>query len=514
MRIASGVTDQYVYFVAVDATDFTTRETGLSSFTVYRSRNGAAAAAYTTPTINETSASNMPGVYEILLDEDMTVDAGDETQEFALHITHAGMAPVTRTIELYRPKITAGNTLGVAADGDISGNLNGTVTTVTTLTNLPAITSNWLTATGIAASALDAKGDWNTTVPSNLTAAQIATGVWQDTTAGDFTTASSVGRSVMNGVSLGTGLTVAAVSGAVGSVTGAVGSVTGHTPQTGDSFARIGAPTGASVSADVAAVKTDAAAILVDTSVIGTAGAGLTDLGGMSTAMKAEVNAEVDTGIADYDGPTNAEMTSAFTEIKGATFAATDTLEAIRNRGDAAWGTATGFSTHSAADVWASGTRLLTAGTNIALAKGVGVTGFNDLSAAQVNAEVDTAITDYDPPTNTEMVAAFTEIKGATFAATDTLEAIRNRGDAAWATATGFSTHSAADVATTQMTEAYAALGAVPTPAQILFEMRSWLVEKGVTDTTVTTQKIDGSTTAATYTLDDAIEPTDVTRAS
>lgn len=35
--------------------------------------------------------------------------------------------------------------------------------------------------------------------------------------------------------------------------------------QTGDSFARLGAPAGASVSADVAAVKTDTAAILVDT---------------------------------------------------------------------------------------------------------------------------------------------------------------------------------------------------------------------------------------------------------
>lgn len=40
------------------------------------------------------------------------------------------------------------------------------------------------------------------------TVAQIATGVWQDTTAGDFTAANSVGKSVMNGVALGTGLTV------------------------------------------------------------------------------------------------------------------------------------------------------------------------------------------------------------------------------------------------------------------------------------------------------------------
>lgn len=34
-----------------------------------------------------------------------------------------------------------------------------------------------------------------------------------------------------------------------------------------------------------------------------------------------------------------------------------------------------------------------------------GKTSFNDLSAAQVNAECDTALTDYDPPTNTEMEA-------------------------------------------------------------------------------------------------------------
>ena len=38
-----------------------------------------------------------------------------------------------------------------------------------------------------------------------------------------------------------------------------------ETVQTGDSFARLGAPAGASMSADVAAVKSDTAAILVDT---------------------------------------------------------------------------------------------------------------------------------------------------------------------------------------------------------------------------------------------------------
>lgn len=185
MRIPSGVTDQYIYFVAVDATDFTTRETGLSSFTVYRSRNGAAASAMTTPTINETDATNMPGVYELLLDEDMTIGSGNDSEEMAFHITHAGMAPVTRTIELYRPKITAGNTLTVASDGDLTE----------------------------------------------------------------------------------------------------VNTLTGHTAQTGDNYARIGAPAGASVSADIAAIE-------AQTDDIGAAGAGLTAIP-WNAAWDTEVQSEV-----------------------------------------------------------------------------------------------------------------------------------------------------------------------------------------------------------------------------
>lgn len=111
MRIPSGTTDQVIYFVAVDSTDLTTRETGLTTFTVYRDRNGAGAAAMTTPTVTEVDASNMPGVYKLLLDEDMTIGSGNDSEEMAFHITQASMAPVTRTIELYRPKITVGETL-------------------------------------------------------------------------------------------------------------------------------------------------------------------------------------------------------------------------------------------------------------------------------------------------------------------------------------------------------------------------------------------------------------------
>lgn len=106
-RMLSGTTDQYIYFTARSATDHSTRLTGLSAFTVYRSRNGGTATVYTTPTISEISAANMPGIYRLLLDEDMTIDAGDYSQEIALYITCATMDPVERRIELYRRDVDA-----------------------------------------------------------------------------------------------------------------------------------------------------------------------------------------------------------------------------------------------------------------------------------------------------------------------------------------------------------------------------------------------------------------------
>lgn len=57
-----------------------------------------------------------------------------------------------------------------------------------------------------------------------------------------------------------------------------VTTLTGHTAQTADHTANI-------------------SAILTDTAEIGTAGAGLTDLGGMSTTMKGQINAEVDNAL-------------------------------------------------------------------------------------------------------------------------------------------------------------------------------------------------------------------------
>jgi hypothetical protein len=67
-------------------------------------------------------------------------------------------------------------------------------------------------------------------------------------------------------------------------------------------------------------------------------------------------------------------------------------------------------------------------------------------------------------------------------------------------------------VLTTQMTESYAADGTAPTLAQATFLTMQSIGEVAVVSTTLTVKKLDGSTTAATYTLNDGTNPTSRTR--
>ena len=288
MRIASGVTDQYVYFVAVDATDFTTRETGLSSFTVNRSRNGGARAAMTTPTINQTNSANMPGVYELLLDEDMTIGSGNETEAMAFHITHSGMAPVTLQIELFRPKITAGYTLGVESDGDL--------TKVNTLNGHTAQTGDTYAlangATGFAA--IDTVVDGVQADLSNgtdglgaLKALIDALQAVVDTAAADVANIDGAAMRGTDSAYTGTPPTSAAIADAVLDE-----AMSGHV-------------VAGSLGKSIADIEADTNELQTD------------DIPGTIAALNNLSAANVATELATYDGPTKAEMDSAFATTDG-----------------------------------------------------------------------------------------------------------------------------------------------------------------------------------------------------
>lgn len=131
MRIASASTDQYIYLYAVDASGVPVTGKVAGDWTVYRSRDGGAAAAVTTPTVTEVSAANMPGLYKFLVDEDTTIGATHDSEEMALHFVCTGVQTIVRTIELFRPKATIGQTIGVAAGAIVNVDLVDTCTTNT-----------------------------------------------------------------------------------------------------------------------------------------------------------------------------------------------------------------------------------------------------------------------------------------------------------------------------------------------------------------------------------------------
>ena len=147
----------------------------------------------------------------------------------------------------------------------------------------------------------DAYNGWTAVVHDLASAVQVAVGYVSDYVGSTKTVTLAADPGIFtaaagDNISLFPPPQIAAVT-HTGAVIPTVSTLTGHTAQTGDSFARLGAPAGASVSADIATIDGNVDTINTATGEIGTAGAGLTDLGGMSTTMRAQVNAEVDTAL-------------------------------------------------------------------------------------------------------------------------------------------------------------------------------------------------------------------------
>ncbi len=71
---------------------------------------------------------------------------------------------------------------------------------------------------------------------------------------------------------------------------------------------------------------------------------------------------------------------------------------------------------------------------------------------------------------------------------------------------------SSSDILTSALTESYAADGATATLSQLLYMIWSMMNSLGFITLTGTSRKLDGSTPAMTFTIDDADNPTDINR--
>lgn len=296
---------------------------------------------------------------------------------------------------------------------------------------------------------------------------------------------------------------------------------TGNTPQTGDAFARLGAPAGASVSADLlvldnlvddlesrlgtpsnlgsgATIAFNLQDIEAQTDDIGAAGAGLTALP-WNAAWDAEVQSEVQDALeannldhlvklaVDTDWATTVHLGSVVGHLAdngtAATFdRATDSLEAIRDRGDAAWTSGGGL---SQADVRAA----------------VGLASANlDTQLSAIDDYLDTEMAAALAAVDTEVAAIKAKTDQLTFTTAGRVDCQVYGMQANSITASALATDAAQEVADTVLGRSVSATESTAAEHS-LCSIILGMLESIVSGTTWTIKRTDGTTTHLTKTL-------------
>jgi hypothetical protein len=284
----------------------------------------------------------------------------------------------------------------------------------------------------------------------------------------------------------------------------------------------------------------------------------------LDMATLAEINTQLDTALADINLDHLAATATGIPPILAGTYLdqmmrdgtatydrTTDSLQAIRDRGDAAWQTGGGGSITDILNVvplipqnidlantatWRCGLMLtnavddlptateITPGTISVDRKAIGGTSWTAVLTDQACSEA-AGIIYYDVTFNSGAGYAegdslrFTfKSQKITVAANDyeisdttgrifyseIRQTMRGTNNAA----------TAAQIHTTALTESYAADGTAPTQAQLLFMIWSALSQFAIAGTTITCKQLNGTTTSMTFTLDSATNPTSRTRAT
>ncbi len=255
---------------------------------------------------------------------------------------------------------------------------------------------------------------------------------------------------------------------------------------------------GLATAAALATVDGVVDSILLDTAEIGAAGAGLTAVP-WNASWDAQVESEVTDALNAYDPPTKAELDSAVSPL-----ATSSALSTVAGYLDTEIAAILADTNELQAD-WANGGRL-----DLIL----------DARASQSSVDTIDGIVDSILVDTTEIGAAgagLTALASAANLATvdSTVDAILVDTDTTIpGLIAALNDLAASDILTTALTESYAADGAAPTLTQALYLIQQFLYERATSGTTVTVKKLDGSTTAATLTLDSGTTPTSITRST
>lgn len=247
---------------------------------------------------------------------------------------------------------------------------------------------------------------------------------------------------------------------------------------------------------DMDQIGTDTAAILVDTAEIGTAGAGLTALP-WNSSWDAEVQSEVNdalvalgldhlvsaavTGTDVTDNSIMARIVSSSVTADWDDFAqTTDSLQALR-------------------DNLATATALATVDTNVdSILEDTGTT--LPASIATIDTNVDSILAD----TGTDGVVLANDAITAAKIAADAIGASELASDAV--------TEIRDAIVDKQMDDSVPTDGTIATIEQALYMVLQFLTERVVSTTDISVKKVDGSTELFGLVLDDATNPTSITR--
>jgi hypothetical protein len=333
--------------------------------------------------------------------------------------------------------------------GNITGNVSGSVGSVTGAVGSVTAGVTVSDKTGFSLSTAGILAIWHQLTSAIVTAGTIGKLII------DFLDATISSRSTYAG---------ADTSGTTTLLTRIVGTLAAgtHNPQTGDAFARLGAPAGASVSADIVAVKTETASIQSDTNdlqtQVGTAGAGLTNInlpnqtmdivGNITGNLSGSVGSV--TGAVTVGAVNAAALADFFDTDSGTVYGSAVAGSVVKEIADNAGGGTPPTVGQIADAVWdealaghlgagSTGEALNAAGaagdpwtTNLPGAYGAGSAGkiigdninatissratqtsvdaLNNLSSAQAQTAAAAALTAYDPPTRAEATSDKAEI--------------------------------------------------------------------------------------------------------
>lgn len=225
--------------------------------------------------------------------------AGDLTATMKTSVTTAATAATPTAAAVTGAVGSVTGAVG-SVTGNVGGNVTGSVGSVTgavgSVTS-PVTAGTVSDKTGYALSSAGVQAIWDA-----LTSA--------------LTTAGSIGKLLVDNInatigsrSTYAGADTAGTTTLLSRIVGTLATGT-HNPQTGDAYARLGAPAGASVSADVAAVKADTAAI-----------------GALNNLSAAQAQTAAAAALTAYDPPTNAEMEAR--TLAAASYATATALAAV-----------------------------------------------------------------------------------------------------------------------------------------------------------------------------------------